>query len=628
MDRISGLPYNSFSGEFVELLLEQTFGKQAMYTPDQMAYILDFLYPLNYTLNHHRLNGGKLTTRVPRNKLNFHSAEYRMYQEQILQDMHPNIVIIKSRQLGLTEVAVAKTLHWIDVFASQKANAGYFFPTYKQLNAFIKTRFNTVLEDEYLKSIVDPNMNNQDVKKIRDSFIHFRTSSKPGAAEGIDLSFAAVDEYDRVGDQAIQSITNSLKGNQLQYMLRFSTPSAPGIGVDRLYDTSDQWYWEYKCAHCGREQDIKYKDYVPGTAGDDNGNVQLVNHDGINLAAKSVAEGTYRYVCRYCGEPLDRVGGKWACRYPERTTNNSGIRGYYISQTNAVWISASQLKESELNSSSKQEFFNYDLGLPFLDRKVSVIPEDIYDHATRIDPAKSREDYSLITVGIDWGVQHSVVVEGMRENGHIEVINNFQVSGIGVTDANSSGSDMQKIVAMLTPYSPDLIIADTGDAGDKIRKLMTMMGANKVYGCTNNSSPTTGLATSSGSIKPVWNPNTNIVKVDKLLENKRHIALIKEGGIGFYKKQTPELKRLAKHWGNVIIKTIESNSGVQREVVTRRSSDNEGGDHYAQSEILANLGMDYLREKGSESEFGYDFLSINSDEPTDINKQFNDDLFN
>ena len=102
--------------------------------------------------------------------------------------------------------------------------------------------------------------------------------------------------------------------------------------------------------------------------------------------------------------------------------------------------------------------------------------------------------------------------------------------------------------------------------------------------------------------------------------------MIKQGKVGFYKERTPQLQRLVKHWGNVIIKSIENNNGINREVVTRRSSDNEGGDHYAQAEILANIAMDYLRENKLDTlNIAYDVIgATKTSEPTDIQKRVND----
>lgn len=54
--------------------------------------------------------------------------------------------------------------------------------------------------------------------------------------------------------------------------------------------------------------------------------------------------------------------GEWVAKYPERTKDGGGIRGYSISQMNAVWITADDLKRKELATPSKQAFYNYMLG--------------------------------------------------------------------------------------------------------------------------------------------------------------------------------------------------------------------------------------------------------------------------
>ena len=60
---------------------------------------------------------------------------------------------------------------------------------------FVKMRLNPVLDGTpYYRTIIDPNMNSIDSKKIRNSFLSFRTSSKPGAVEGINADFVSLDE--------------------------------------------------------------------------------------------------------------------------------------------------------------------------------------------------------------------------------------------------------------------------------------------------------------------------------------------------------------------------------------------------------------------------------------------------
>lgn len=108
---------------------------------------------------------------------------------------------------------------------------------------------------------------------------------------------------------------------------------------------------------------MNYEDYVPEAPVERRGNILCVNPKGVDPIAKTVVDGSFQFVCQKCGEPLDRwYNGIWVPKYPDRTKNGLGIRGYMISQMNAVWVSADQLKTKELTSLSKQAFYNYTLG--------------------------------------------------------------------------------------------------------------------------------------------------------------------------------------------------------------------------------------------------------------------------
>ena len=90
---------------------------------------------------------------------------------------------------------------------------------------FIKMRLNPVLESvPYYRGIIDPNINSIDVKKIRNSFMTFRTSSKSSALEGVNADIIFLDEYDHVLPAALQSAKNSLSSSSFKMMRRFSTP--------------------------------------------------------------------------------------------------------------------------------------------------------------------------------------------------------------------------------------------------------------------------------------------------------------------------------------------------------------------------------------------------------------------
>lgn len=279
--------------------------------------------------------------------------------------------------------------------------------TNEQMKKFVQSRLNPVLEKPYFRDIVNWDKDSLGYKQIRNSSLFFRTSSKASTVEGVDIDYLSLDEYDRVNVLAESSALESMSSSPFKVVRRWSTPSVPGYGVHKLYQQSDQWYYGHRCEHCNYLNDMSFEDYDPNDL-EKSGNILLVNPDGINEQTKTVQEGTYQYVCQKCGKPLDRwYNGEWHAYHKDRTINNKGIRGYKITQMNAVWLSASELKEKEMNTDSKQAFNNYVLGMPFLDVKMKVTEEDVFNNKSEIAKTQlfNRDKYKFISCSVDWGKQ-------------------------------------------------------------------------------------------------------------------------------------------------------------------------------------------------------------------------------
>jgi len=180
--------------------------------------------------------------------------------------------------------------------------------------------------------------------------------------------------------------------------------SIPNDGIHRLFTQSDENWYLHKCERCNHYNQLSYEDYDPSSesAG---GNILNVNPDGIDYIAKTVVPGSYQFVCQKCGKPLDRwYNGQWVAKHPGRVSGDNGVKGYMISQLNAVWVSADDLKTKELNSTSKQAFYNYILGFPYEDVKFAVKDDDVYRNLNdRTSYLQDREDYKFVATGIDWG---------------------------------------------------------------------------------------------------------------------------------------------------------------------------------------------------------------------------------
>lgn len=247
-------------------------------------------------------------------------------------------MVIKSRQLGLSEMGVGKLIHFVDTHSYDHANALYTFPTVAQMRDFVKGRINPLTSSGYYGSIFDEEADSIEVKRIRDSFLYFRTSSKPGAVEGIDVDYVALDEYDRVPNASEESARASMDSSKYKIMNRWSTPSTPNMGIHGLFNQSDQNVYMHKCGRCNFWNELSYKEY-DGSSKYAGGNILTVNPDGVDVLAKTVVDGSFQFVCKACGKPLDRwYNGSWTSRISSRNKDNTGTRGYFISQMNAVWV--------------------------------------------------------------------------------------------------------------------------------------------------------------------------------------------------------------------------------------------------------------------------------------------------
>lgn len=592
---------NQIDGKMIANVALQTFGTTKL-SKEQLNYILTMLNPSSYLLKHHKVKNHPITFHVSGHD-STRAQAHRPWQVQLINDQHPNKAVIKSRQLGLSELGIGEMIHFADTHSYAGVKCLYTFPTNRQMEEFVGTRLNPLLESGYYATLVDKSNDSLKKKKIRNSFVLFRSSSKGAAVEGIDIDYLSMDEYDRVAPSAEISATESMTSSQFHILRRWSTPTVPNYGIHALYDRSDQHVYMHRCDSCGFRQQMDYEL-----------NIECLDEDGVDVIARTVKDGTFRFICQKCKKPLDRwYNGEWVAAFPDRTLNGLGTRGYLITQMNFVGISADQLKRKELEAKSKQHFYNYVLGFPFQDVALAVQDGDIYDHMDPAvpEPMKSRGNYRFISVGIDWGNHHWITIRGMRDNGRIDLIRAFNVERArGVANIEA---DLEAVINQLVPYSPDIICADIGDSGNYVYKLQEFFGMGKVYGVKVNPNPR-----SNGQIQPLWAETKGQVTVDKLTQNKRHISDMKMGRLGFYNQKDRDLQLYAQHWKNVVIRDEEDElTGDIYQIITNR-----GDDHYAQSSVYSMVGMDHLLEpfitNTVENAFGYTLVNNPTPQQTDI----------
>lgn len=121
---IDGL--DSYTGQDLARIAQETYGVKDEITPEELGLLMDYLVPSSYLLRNHRIKNGKqrFTFSVPNYGDNIPSKAFshRPWQRQIVNDIHPNVVVIKSRQMGLSEISVAHMLWFADVHSYAGVN--------------------------------------------------------------------------------------------------------------------------------------------------------------------------------------------------------------------------------------------------------------------------------------------------------------------------------------------------------------------------------------------------------------------------------------------------------------------------------------------------------------------------
>jgi len=420
-------------------------------------------------------------------------------------------------------------------------------------------------------------MNSIEVKKIRDSFLMFRSAWGGALGEGADIDFLAFDEYDRMSDGVELAFQESMKSSAYGWLRRLSTPTIPGRGVDLQFGKSDQRFYMHKCDACNEWQVITAED-----------NIFQYKKDGIDLMTDEIQDGTFGFVCAKCSKPLDRwYNGEWVAKYPDR----KAIRGYHISQLNAVWISADDVKRRELKYTSKQLFYNYVIGEPYASEGLVITEDDILGSKRFETRVHSRQNYKKTVVGIDWGIRNWCLVLGIKEDGQVDLLNLFMFPDNPQKPLEPVGM----IAASIKPYDPDLIIADAGFGADRNTYLMQLF-PGVTWACQYN--------TYKGKSKPQdsWNEAGRMINVDKTVKVQRMLHTVKGRGLGMW-RMDDDLMIFTKHLKNVRVMD-EEDDGIVYQVATRI-----GDDHWSSCLVYALIGVEKL--KGiylPTQDFNFDFM--------------------
>ncbi len=277
------------------------------------------------------------------------SFDKHEYQEAILDDTHPMIVIKKCVQVGVSEVLIRKLLAFLSMY--QGTQVIYTFPTADEVSKFVKSRVDPAIKDCSKIKELGFNTDNVKIKQIGQSFAHFKGTYGERETIAVPSDYNIHDEID-FSKPDIQNLYRSrLEHSSFAWEMDCSTPTIPGYGIDFMFEESDQKYWHIKCPHCNVWQEL----------------IWLPDKDKEELYNIRKIKNEWTYVCKKCVKRIEYspdMKMEWVTKYPEK----KDAHGYYLGPCTAWgYKKAARIIKSFYNYKELDQAYNRVLGLAYTD---------------------------------------------------------------------------------------------------------------------------------------------------------------------------------------------------------------------------------------------------------------------
>lgn len=254
------------------------------------------------------------------------------FQEAILNDMSQELHCIKPSQTGLTELQLRKALAYVS--RNPHRNLIYTMPDENMRKRVYQNRVLPILTQDKIfhemNAAGKKPIRSIEMTEVNSSFmLMFAANEKSATSQPADVVFN--DEIDLSDPQIIALFNSRLQGSDVKMNQNFSTPTYQGLGIDALYEISDQHEYLFKCPHCKFWQMPEFTSKfiripgLPAEASDD-----LTKFDPIWLDKYAINTMDAYSVCYKCGKRVtygDKENHEWVSKHPHR----SNSRGYRVS---------------------------------------------------------------------------------------------------------------------------------------------------------------------------------------------------------------------------------------------------------------------------------------------------------
>lgn len=295
------------------------------------------------------------------------------YQKFIIEDPSPEKVVIKSAQMGISEMSARVAIamgNLIDGFSTI-----YTLPSAKAAQNFMKTRIDPIINGSpYLKDAVSSSIDNTEVKQFGESYLYLKGSQIDSQAISVPADMLIGDEVDNSNPDVLTLFESRLIHSRYQWKLKLSTPSIPKYGIDLMYSQSRKHVHLAKCSHCNHWFEPDYFDHVK--VPDFKGDIREITK---NHFANPSFRWQEAYVgCPKCGARTDlrEQHRNWVCENPNDNYIAAGFKVSPFSCPNIIL--PSHIVKSSVEYKRKQDFFNQRLGIALEDKESTLTAEEMY----------------------------------------------------------------------------------------------------------------------------------------------------------------------------------------------------------------------------------------------------------
>jgi hypothetical protein len=329
----------------------------------------------------------------------------------IYQDNNSKMVIVKSSQVGITELALCAMFD----FAKQGKRGLYILPSKEHRKTFVSDRINRQKEwSEYYAQSIKETMTGSDSNVYKTIFGQgwkYVGSNIRSDFFEFPCQVLFFDEYDLLDQENIIYALDRVSSVRQPTIWKFGNPTRSGFGISKEFLESNQSEWHVECEHCGCKQVLDWYRHFIESSGTDSKNWCLKDSDG-------------RPICQTCQQPFNRLNdGQWIALNPDSTTSGYHISQLFVNKNGSskdILDLFAKFQSAQNSPTALQNFHNNYLGITFehSDFKVTddVLNRCHYQGDIQFDPKLYRT-----VMGVDQGKTFTCVISMVWENEIIDV---------------------------------------------------------------------------------------------------------------------------------------------------------------------------------------------------------------